>query len=206
MKASLGRGQEKAMNGTEPRPGRARGRLSPQSSTASRDSERAGPRSASAAGLRGHWLPPPSITAPPPIATRGSAGLTAGALGPAWANRVGEGGRRPRRAAKKGGPRWRRWGGSVDTALPVPRPRALSAAAPSSARDRGPLSPHGDGAGMRERPAGCGAPASPSSFPPARSPSRDPGAGEAWGPRKHPEAWSSARVQLHSQRTFACHS
>lgn len=65
------------------------------------------PESASAAGLHGHWLPPPSITAPSPIATRGSEGLPAGALGPAWANRVGEGGRRPRRAAKTGGLRWR---------------------------------------------------------------------------------------------------
>lgn len=123
------------------------------------------PERARAAGLQGHWLPPPSITAPSPIAARGSAGLTAGALGPAWANRVGEGGRRPRRAAKKGGPRWRQWGGPVDTGLLVPHPWALCAAAPSSARDRGPLSPHGDGAGTRERPASCGAPASPSSFP-----------------------------------------
>ncbi|RLV96920.1 hypothetical protein DV515_00012269, partial [Chloebia gouldiae] len=123
--------------------------------TASRDRERAAraQRGCEAIGCR---------RPPAPIATRGSAGLTAGTLGPAWANRVGEGGRRPRRAAVRGEPRWRQWGGPADTALPVLRPRALSAAAPSSARDRGPLSPHGDGAGTRERPASCGAPASPS--------------------------------------------
>ncbi|KAM4759469.1 uncharacterized protein ACIQIH_017112 [Cyanocitta cristata] len=184
MKPCPGRGGRKrrlTTAGPNAGPGRGTGASPRGPATVPRERERAGASSASAAGLQGHWLAPPSITAPPPIATHGSAELKAGALGPAWANRVGEGGRRPRRAAKRGGPRWRQWGGPADTALPVPRPRALAAAVPSSARDRGPPSPRGDRAGIRERPAGCGAPASPSSFPPARSPSRDPGAGVCEG-------------------------
>lgn len=108
-----------------------------------------GERKRAQAAAGDYWLSPPSIPAPPSIATEGFAGLKEGALGPAWANSVGEGGRGPHGRRGEGGPRWRQGGGPVDTALPVPPPQALAAAARSSARDRGPLPPRGDRAGTR---------------------------------------------------------
>lgn len=77
-----------------------------------------------------YWLPPPSIPAPPPIGTQGTAGLEEGALGPTWANSVGEGGRGPYGRREEGRPRWRQGGGPAATELPVPLPQVPAAALP----------------------------------------------------------------------------
>lgn len=109
-------------------------------------------RARNSAGVpEGYWLSLPSIPTPPPIATQDFAGLKGGALGPAWANSEGEGGRGPHGHSEEGGPRWRQGGGPADTALPVPPPQALAAVAPSSARGRGPFPPRGDRPGTRGR-------------------------------------------------------